>query len=177
MNKRTLSLLLGVGLVVALTCARGLSNTTPYSERATFLKAVCYYDSLAVATTPQTGVVVTLPSAVDGETGGVNAAGCDLATLGTTGGTIEVTLSTGDSFSLSRADYLTPTFAGFITDPGVTITTLKYASTPENEFRLSDFVYGTTVMGSPAVPEPLTMTGVFLALGGLGAYLRKRARA
>jgi hypothetical protein len=135
---------------------------------------VCYYDSLDVATTPQTAVVVTLPSGIDGEPGGINAAGCDLTTLGPLGGTIDVTLSTGDVFSLPTTDYVSQAFAGFITDPGVIITSLTYTSS--SEFSMDNFVYGTTVMGAPAVPEPMTIASVFLALGGLGAYIRRRAR-
>ena len=35
----------------------------------------------------------------------------------------------------------------------------------------------TTGLGNPPVPEPLTMASAFFAIGGLGAYIRRRTSA
>jgi len=115
-----------------------------------------------------TTIDVTLPV-------GTYAVGCDLMTFFPYGETVNVALSTGQVFAVTTADYPTRVFAGFITDTGF-ITSVTYTR-PEIDPRGSGLNIDNFVFDAKPVPEPLTTTGAFLAIGGLGAYLRKRTRA
>jgi hypothetical protein len=93
-----------------------------------------------------------------------------------TGGT-----PTGEVFTWADHDGMSFTFDVLIKDPSTAFEPdgkLRvffggYSDEPTNNYELS----GVMVLNAVAVPEPVTMAGLMLGIGGLVTYVRKRRKA
>ncbi len=90
------------------------------------------------------------------------------------GGTITLNLSDGTHVDLT--DATSTTFTGFVTLPGVYITSLEMATSPGGAWPTVNDVYLGQALESASVPEPITALPLAGALIGLALLCRRRGR-
>jgi hypothetical protein len=103
--------------------------------------------------------------------GGFTAVGSDIMSFDPYASDFIITLSTGDVFTVSSANYPTRAFVGFTSN--VPISWLTFDATSSVYANLDNFVFGSA--GITPIPEPATLSLLGFGLLGLAGLRKKRS--